>query len=193
MKISTTFDLYLCDYFLPKVSEDSFKNRIFCLFALTYISVFKLPRKFLINYFRGNGKEMVIESKKMIISNYVVFNRFFEEISTSRNKGFTKGAMSICQTDVHNPNYRYSVGSFTINYSLNGGSIEISVNSDYNFKPNPDRLTKHLHSWLYSMTTKGYAMSFKVRGNSWTTSFSELASIKDSNKPKRMPKNTYVY
>ncbi len=193
MKILTTFDLYLCDYFLPKISEENFKNRIFCLFAITYISVFKLPRKFLINYFRGNGKEMVIETRKLIISNYVVFNNFFEAISTSINKGLTEGSLNICQTDVHDPNYRYSIGSFTINYSLYGESIEINVNSGYNFQPYPDRLTKHLHRWLYSMTTKGYVMNFKIRGNSWTTSFSELASAKVSNTPKRFPKNTYVY
>jgi len=193
MNISTTFDLYLTDYLLPKVSEVSFKNRVFCLFAMTYISIFKLPRKFLINYFRGNGKEMVIESKKLIISNHVVFNKIFEEISDSINKGLTKGSINICQTDVYEPNFRYSIGSFTIYYSLNGESIEINVKSDYNFKSYPERLTKYLHSWLYSMSIKGYAMNFKIRGNSWTTSFSELASTKESNKPKRIPKNTYVY
>lgn len=192
MNILSTFDLYLWNYYVPKISEENFKNRMFCLFAMAYISVFKLPRKFLINYFRGNGKEMVIETSKLIVSNYVVFNKFFEAISTSINKGLTEGSLNICQTDVHDPNYKYSIGSFTINYSLNGESIEIIVNSGYHFQLYPNRLTKHLHSWLYSLTNNGYAMKFKIKGNPWTTSFSELVSAKVSNKPKKHPKYTYA-
>lgn len=192
MKILSTFDLYLWNYYVPKINEENFKNRMFRFFAMAYISVFKLPRKFLTNYFQGNGKEMVIETSKLIVSNYVVFNKFFEAISTSISKGLTEGSLNICQTDVHDPNYKYSIGSFTINYSLYGESIEITVNSGYHFQLHPNRLTKHLHSWLYSLTTKGYAMNFKIKGNTWTTSFAELASAKVSNKPKKHPKYTYL-
>ncbi len=192
MKILSTLDLYLWNYFIPKIIEGNFKNRLFCLFALAYISTFKLPRKFLLKYFRGNGKEMVIDTRKLIISNFVVFNKFFEAISTSINKGLTEGSLNICQTDVHNPNYKYSIGSFTINYLLYGESIEATVDSSYHFRPYPNRLTKHLHSWLYSQTTKGYATNFKIKGNPWTTSFSELVSAKVRNKPKRHTKYTYV-
>lgn len=192
MKILPTLDLFLCNYFVPNISEKNFKNRIFCLLALAYISAFKLPRKFLINYFRGNGNDMVIDTRKLILNNDLVFNKFFEAISTSLSQGSTEGSLDICQTDVHDPNYQYSIGSFTINYSFHGDSIETTADSGYHFHPYPDRLTKHLHSWLYTQTVKGSARNFKIKGNPWTTSFSELASAKVRHKPGRHPKFTVL-
>ena len=188
MKTVSTFDLYLWNLYVPKLSEESFKNRLVCLLAVSYISVYKLPRKCLVNYFRAKGSDMVIDSDEVIMNNQEVLNQLTEAIGSSKRNGSTAGSLRICQTDVHKPNYKYSIGSFTINYLIHDESIEISIKSGYHFQLNPDRLTRHLHSWFHLLTTKGHAKSFEIKGNSWTTSFPELLAAKKKKKAERQPK-----
>ncbi|WP_159517725.1 hypothetical protein [Sunxiuqinia indica] len=192
MNALSTFDLYLWNLYVPILNEKSFKNRLLCIIALCYISIYRLPRKFLINYFRGNGKEMVIDSDKLIMRNNVVLNKLTEAITIFKNNGLTEGEFNICQTDVHDPNYKYSVGSFRVNYSIHNESIDIRIDSDYHFQHNPDRLTKHLHNWLYSKTLKGCARSFTVQSSPLTKTFSELIYAKTNNKQRKLPKHVYL-
>jgi hypothetical protein len=177
---------------MPKLKEKSFKNRMLCFVALAYISMFKLPRKFLVNYFRGKGKAMIVDTNKLILSNNIVLDKFAEAITSAKKNGSTKGYLRICQTDVHDPNYKYSIGSFTIQYSIHDESIEAAIESGYHFKHNPNRLTRHLHSWLFSLATKGYAKSFNVKGSLMTLTFSELDAAKINSKPGRQPKNVFL-
>ncbi len=185
MKILLTLDLFIWNYFIPNINAKIFKNRMIALLALVYVSMFKLPRKFLMNYFRGKGNHIPIDTKEFITGNYAVLNKLIDAISRYNSGGFKDGFLDICQTDVYDPNYKYSVGSFRINYSLSGENVIIAIRSNYGFGLYSDRITKHLHRWLYSLKTKGYTKDFKIEGNAWLISSSKLMSSKIENQVKK--------
>ena len=78
------------------------------------------------------------------------------------------------QVYVSNPNYKYSVGSFNVTYSLDEESVSVRVSSDYRFTENNVRITRHLHNWLHSYKQKGYAHNFNIEGDNCKLKFSEL-------------------
>ena len=178
MKMLVALDLYLWNRFIPKINADFFKNKFNSILVMAYISLYRLPRRFLINYFLGRGKVMVVDSKELIIRNPVIFEKLKETIRDDIAKGRTGGSLPVSQTDVYDPVYKYSVGSFNIRYVLVVETIILNIESDYRFQESPERITKYLHNWLYTMKNNGNARDFKIIGIDWITDLNELNTVK---------------
>ncbi len=182
MKMLLSLDFFLWTHFVPRISAEFFKNKINSLLAMAYISIYRLPRKFLTNYFQGNGKIMVVDTKELIECNFLVLNMLIKELQASLIKNQANGSLVISQTDVSDPNYRYSVGSFIMNYKRIDERVTINIESKYRFRESPDRITKHLHHWLFTLKNKGKASDFAIEGNNWTIDMNELNSFENQQK-----------
>jgi len=182
MKALISLDLYLWNHFIPKIDADFFSNKFNSALAMVYISFFKLPRKYLMNYFRGGGKSLVVDTKQLIVRNPVVLNKLKDALQSDFEKGGVDGSLAIGQTDVSDPNYRYSIGSFRINYTRNDEKVLIKIYSNYRFQKSPDRITKHLHHWLFTLKNRGKANDFEIKGSNWRVQMNELTSMENQNK-----------
>lgn len=187
-KVLLRLDFFLWDYFMPKINTNFFKWKINSFLALVYISIYPLPRKFLINYFRGKEKLMVINSRELIVNNHLIINKFVNKIQSEILVNKVDGTLQVCQIDVDNPNYKYSVGSFIIDYQLDHGKVKVDIHSKYEFKDSPGRITNHLHKWLYALKTKGKAHDFGIKADSWQTDLQELNILKAEHTGKKSPK-----
>ncbi|MCG6187093.1 hypothetical protein [Maribellus maritimus] len=185
MKLLMSIDLYLWNHFVPKISEDFFKRKFNSVLAMLYISLFKLPRKFLINYFRGQGKSMVVDTQKLVVENETVLNKLKSSVQQSYRTIQKSGSLFISQADVCNPTYKYSIGSFGINYKFKGATVEVNMHSNYRFQESPDRITRRLHHWLFTLNKTN---DFEIVGNNWTTSVNELLSLTSEKQQKNEPK-----
>ncbi|MBL1215522.1 MAG: hypothetical protein HND52_19305 [Ignavibacteriae bacterium] len=160
-------NLYLWKYILPAIKQDFFKSKIISFFTLFYISIFSLPRKFLIHFFFGKGSDYIIDTEKMILENPLVY----QKLNSALNDNFkneTKGVVHFSQIDLYNPQYRYSIGSFEVNYSIENNNIDFQVTSIYRYGRNNDRLSKHLHNWLNGFAKSGGANDFRIVGTEWS-------------------------
>lgn len=182
MKMLIQFDLYLWNHFIPKIDADFFERKINSILAMLYISLFKMPRKFLFNYFRGEGKTMFVDTRELVTRNQVVLNKLADAVQTDAEKGKSNGSVVIAQTDISDPNYRYSVGSFHLNYKLQDGLVIVKLSSSYRFRNSTDRITKHLHHWLFTLKNKGKANDYAVEGQNWTIPVKELSSQENQKK-----------
>jgi len=188
MKMLISLDLFLWNNLMPKINADIFKFKPASLLAIFYISLFYLPRKFLINYFRGKEKKIVVDTREVITGNNEVLSKLINAIQCDKNKSKFCGTLSICQTDVYNPNYKYSIGSFRINYQQNGETVNVTIQSKYRFQESSGRITKHLHNWLIIAKNSGRASEFKVQGKCWQTNLQELRLLKLKNQNQKSPK-----
>lgn len=177
MKMLMRLDLYLWNHLLPKINAGFFRNKFNTVLAMAYVSLYRLPRKFLLNYFFGKGNEMVVNSKDVIIRNPLVLNNLKDALQSDIKQGRVGGSLPVSQVIVYDPNYKYSLGSFLINYLLVGETVVVSVQSDYRFQQDPERLTKYLHNWLFALNNKGKSSDFKITGNDWITNLNELSTI----------------
>lgn len=116
----------------------------------------------------------MVDTKSIVTGNPTVYEMLVSEIVKAKNDEKNSGKIYVGQIHVNNPNFKYSIGSFYIRYSLIGESICLKVNSDYRFTRNNSRITKHLHNWLYSLKEKGYAHDFNIHGNVWEVDFDEI-------------------
>ncbi|HKI90362.1 MAG TPA: hypothetical protein VKA38_15150 [Draconibacterium sp.] len=182
MKMLLSLDFFLWNHFIPRISAEFFKNKINSSLAMTYISMYKLPRKFLIHYFRGKGQTMNVDSRQLITRNSAVLNKLVTVLQFTDDEKQVGGFLDICQTDVYQPNDKYSIGSFRINYSRIGETVQVNILSNYRFQESPDRITKHLHHWLFTLKNKGKASDFAIEGNNWTIQMNELFSMKNQQK-----------
>ncbi len=181
----THLDIWLWNLLIPKMNVNFFKNKFNALLVMVYISFYKLPRMFLLNYFSGKKKIMKVDSKQLIIRNPAVLDRLSEVLQSYTEKDNLGGSLHISQTDVDDPNYRYSVGSFQINYSREKENILLTIHSDYRFQESPERLTKYLHHWLYWLKETGKANEFRIEGNEWVAHVNELNSLAGNNKTEK--------
>ncbi|QGY42940.1 hypothetical protein GM418_04485 [Maribellus comscasis] len=188
MKLLMSIDLYLWNHFVPKISEDFFKRKFNSVLAMSYISLFKLPRKFLMNYFRGQGRSMVVDTQKLVVENETVLNKLKSSVQQSFREGQKSGFFCISQADIYNPAYKYSIGSFRINYKFTGTVVEVNMHSDYRFQESPDRITRHIHHWLFTLKSRNKTNDFEIFGKSWMTSVNELFSFKTEKQQKNEPK-----
>lgn len=188
MKMSVTLDLYLWNHFIPKISIDFFRSKFNAVLVMAYVSLYRLPRKFLINYFLGKGKVMVVDSKELITRNPVVFEKLKGTLRSDISKGRVGGSLHISQTDVYNPIYKYSVGSFNIKYLLIGEAVILTIESDYKFQKSPERLTKYLHNWLYTLKSNGNAQDFEIIGIDWITDLNELILLQPEKVVVKIPR-----
>lgn len=182
MKMLLRLDFFLWNHFVSRINTEFFKNNINSSLAMVYISLYKLPRRFLINYFNGQGKTMVVDTQKLITRNQVVLNKLIDVIQSDAEKGQADGSLAVYQTDVSDPNYRYSIGSFRMNYKRGDDKVMIKIYSNYRFQQSPDRITKHLHQWLFTLKNKGKASDFAIEGNNWTVQMNDLTSMENEQK-----------
>ena len=176
MKVLFTLDHMLWKYLVPQINVYWFKSRFTSLLALFYVSLYKLPRKFLFHYFRGKGSSMQINTQSVITGNPSVLTKLQEFISGNPHD-HSDHTFKVCQTSVKNPNYKYSLGSFKVHCALNNGTARLEVYGKYQFKKDPDRITKYLHRWLYSKKMQGKAMDFDYTGNAWSIRADELLNV----------------
>ncbi len=181
----THLDIWLWNLLIPKMNVNFFKSKFNALLVMVYISFYKLPRIFLLNYFSGRKKIMKVDSKQLIIRNPSVLERLSEVLESNKEKDKLSGTLHISQTDVDDPNYRYSVGSFQINYSHEKESVRLKTHSNYRFQESPERLTKNLHHWLYSLKEKKKASEFHIEGNEWVVPVNDLNSLAGINKTEK--------
>lgn len=174
-------DFFLWRYFIPRINADFFKSKIHSSLAIVYISLFRWPRKFLIHYFFGKGKKMNVDTKRLITRNSSVLNKLINEmkVNEERNAGFVE----VAQTELYQPNDKYSVGSFRIHYQKLSDTVKISMYSYYRFQEAPDRISRYLHQWLYTLKSKAMASDFAVEGNTWVVRLGQLAAVADEQKP----------
>ena len=59
--------------------------------------------------------------------------------------------------------------------------IKIKIRSNYHYRKDNDRITKHLHNWLYSFKENGKAKDFDIEGTTWSLAYSDLPSTKVNN------------
>lgn len=177
MRTTQSVDFLIWKYIVPQFRPEMFKLKFFSFIAVLYISFFKWPRNFLWYYFTGKGKVLPVETRGIITGNPTVYDMLISEINHAKKEERTSGNFYVGQIHVNNPNYKYSVGSFNVTYSLNEKYVSIRINSDYRFTQNNSRITKHLHNWLFSYKQKGYAQNFNVEGDVWSLKFSDLPSI----------------
>jgi len=187
MQLLVRLDLFLWNHFMPNVNAGFFRNKLNAALVVVYISFFYLPRKFLLNYFRGNGKTMVINTREAITSNRKAINRLIDELQSDRSEDKDVGTVDICQTDVYHPNYKYSIGSFRINYQRNGEAVNITIQSIYRFQESSKRVTKHLHNLLFTLKNNGKANEFSVQGKCWQTNLQELRLLKEKSQNQKSP------
>ena len=188
MKLLMSIDFYLWNHWIPKMNEDFFKQRLNSIVVIMYISLFNLPRKFVLNYIYGKGKSMVIDTKKLITQNNEVLTSLKHSVQQSIKRGQANGAIDICQTEIYNPNYKYSLGSLTINYTLNGEIVKLSIWSRYRFQNSPERITRHLHHWLFALKEKGKTADFDVIGNDWIIRTNQLLSLEAKKQYPNQPR-----
>ena len=182
MKVLLNLDFYLWNHFVPRISAEFFKNKIYSLLAIAYISIYRLPRKFLLHFFRGEGKTMNVDTRRLITCNTFVLNKLTNVLQLSTDEIQDCGFLDICQTEVYQPGDKYSIGSFRINYSRIDETVQITIHSNYRFQESPDRITKYLHRWLFSLKSKEKANDFAVEGNKWTVQMNELTSLGNEQK-----------
>lgn len=187
MNMLMRLDLYLWNHFIPKINAEFFRSKFNSFLAMAYISLYKLPRKFLLNYIRGKEEIMFIDSKKLIIRNQEVLNKLKETLQSDFERGRFNGSVHICQTNIYDPNYRYSVGSFWIDYAWENEKVKISIRSNYRFQKSPDRITKHLHNWLFTMKNNRNASDFKIEGKEWITDLQELNGLNVNDMNQKTP------
>ena len=192
MKLLLSIDFIIWKYFVPTINMNLFKSKMMSVLALVYISFYRLPRKYLLHYLRGKGKVMVVNTQDLLIENPIVFSKLIREISKAESQGLKKGQLPISQTEVHNPQYKYSLGSFVVDYSLQDRRASISVHSNYHYAENNDRLTKYLHHWLYSFKQKGKVHDFEVEGKPVLVSVNDLKLPSISPAYKRLSTLSYL-
>lgn len=185
MKMILSLDTYLWNHIIPKIDKNFFRYKFNSVLAVTYISLYHLPRKYLVNYFNGKGKTLFLDTQKLIMNNQVVLNKLIETIQSDVKYGRTEGALAIGQTYISDPNYRYSLGSFQLKYLIVENTVQINIQSNYRFQESPDRITKYLHHWLFSLKNKGKANDFAIEGNNWTVQMNDLTSM--GNEQKLIP------
>lgn len=178
MRITQPVDFLIWKYIVPGFRPEIFKSKFISLMAVLYISFYNWPRKFLWHYFTGKGKTLPVETKSIVTGNSGVYDILISEISNAMKEKKASGNFYVGQVHVNNPNYKYSVGSFNVTYSLDEKSVSVRVNSDYRFTQNNSRITRHLHNWLNSYKQKGYAHNFNIEGDAWELQFSDLPLTK---------------
>jgi len=181
MKTLQSIDLYLWKHFFSDLNPALFKAKFVSVISLAYIALFPLPRKFIKHYFSGTGEPLEVDTKKVICENPEVFDKLISDTSTSYAAGLKSKSLAIPQIYVNHPNYNYSLGSFTISYYFEDTIIKISLRSKYQYRKNINRVTKHIHNWLFSLKEKGKAKDFDIKGSDWILPYSELHSSKVNN------------
>lgn len=148
------------------------------LLTLLYITLFPLPRKFLKNYFLGKGKTFAIDSKSVILNNPEVLDLLKNTVKNRQTIQIASGVIDVSQLLLTDPNYRYALGSFQIQFTRHKESLRLKVISNYNFDKDNDRITRHLHSWMHSMNEKKRANDFDIHGTEWAFQTSDLETIR---------------
>ena len=144
--------------------------------AMVYISIYRLPRNFLIHYVWGNGQTLNVNTQSLITRNTVVLNKLKNVLQLSAEKKQVSGFVDIFQTEIYQPGDRYSIGSFRLNFSRIDETVQLNIRSNYRYQESSDRITKHLHQWLFSFENKGKASGFAIEGNNWSVQINELHS-----------------
>ena len=189
LKSISVFDYYLWKYLVPVLKPGIFKVKFMSLLTLLYISLMPLPRKFLKNYFLGRGRTLAIDSKSVLLSNPEVLDLLKNTLIGRQKNRIFSGVLDVSQLLLTDPNYRYALGSFRIRFVIYKESVRLKVISNYNFDKQNDRITRHLHGWLYSLNERKRAHDFDIHGTEWALQYADLDSVQS--KPRIMKKIDY--
>lgn len=186
MNALVVLDYYVWKFLIVRSRPAWFKTKLFSLAALLYVSVFPLPRKFLLHYFRGKGQSMKVDTRELILRNQQVLDILKRSLKNTENEqavngqqendGKNKIRIPIGQHLVNTPDHRYSIGSLTLLCETDGEWLRICMKSHYRFSGDHDRITRYLHRWMDKLRENGTADSFNIEGNTWTISRQSLMS-----------------
>ena len=192
MNLPLTIDRYTSKNVIPLLKQEYFKSKIISVASIAYISAFPRARKFIMHYFSGKGSVLSVSSMDVILKNPAVYDTIIKVIGSMDNSELS-GSIHIGQHLVHHPEYRYSLGSFTLHYSVDRDLLVLSVGTNYNFDLENDRLTKYLHRWLFSFEESGRAASFNIEGEEWRTSIDEFTSLNPGSKMRKYMNFNILY
>ncbi len=182
MTITQTIDLYVWKYLVPKIRTSWFESGFMSAVSLIYISLFPLPRKFLLHYLSAKGTKVEVETEDVLRNNPLVMEKIRQEIWKKKLNGEKNGMLKIPQYLVDQANHRYSIGSFSVHYEIENERVGLRILSDYHFGKDPDRITRYVHRRMFALKEKGKASDFLVKGNEWRMTFEQLSSIKTENR-----------
>jgi len=177
-----TIDYLLWKYLVPLFRPWYFRSKLFSSIAVGYISVYRMPRDFIRHYFRGQGESLDISTKDMITGNPGVYDLVAETFLKLKSGANAEGKLVVGQPLVNNPQFKYSVGSFMIQYQVENGVAKLSVSSWYRYSPSNDRITKYLHRRLNRHERSGDACAFEIRGDEWRFPVKELSEMQPDNR-----------
>ncbi len=170
-------DRYLWKNRIPSINPEWFRSRLFSSLAIFYISLYPQARKFMRHYLGGNGSDIHISTKQLLSSNPAVIDMIKSQIDTEGRGSDKEGILEIGQDKVNHPNYKYSVGSFILNYSISGDNVRLRASSIYRWERNTSRITHHLHNRMSDLKDSGSAKNFNVVGDEWNISLKEFSSL----------------
>ena len=172
----TKIDLLIWKYIVPVLHINTFKNKAIQFLAIGYILCYSLPRRFFLHYLLGNGSAMMIDGAAIMKENPHLLAILGDEVRHRQN-----GSIHISQKAVSDPKWKYSIGSFRLDFSRHANALELSLTSAYNYKKDTSRLTKHLHCFLASSKR---AKDFSVRSNPFYIAYNDLKAPLNWNEMK---------
>lgn len=217
MNALLVLDYYVWKIFVVRIRPAWFRLKPISFLSLLYVSLFPLPRKFLLHYFWGKGSPVKVDTRELVLRNPHILASLKRRLEDQLNAyqgdarqgdgkqgdgkqgdgkqgdasqgeerltvtppGSEMQRIFIGQHLVSNPNHRYSIGSLNMDYNHSDDLLHISLESEYRFSGNNDRITKYLHQWLNRIRESGAATNFKIEGNVWTISRRALMSSEGS-------------
>lgn len=188
-----TIDYLLWKYLVPLFRPWYFRSKLFSTIAVGYISIFRMPGIFIRHYFRGRGEALDISTKDAITRNPGVYDLVAKTLMEINPGEDSEGEIVAGQHLVNNPQFKYSVGSFTIHYFLTNGVLKLGVSSWYRYSHSNDRITKYLHRRLNRFEREGRACAFEIRGDEWVVPVSEFSSIEPDRRFRKYANLNILY
>lgn len=185
MKANLILDRYVWRFIVPRLRPDTFRYKIVSAAALAYIAIFRRPRKFLLHFLSGKGTPMEIDTWELVENNPMVHHKIFQEIFHQGRQVTGKGSIQVNQLLVTHPDFKYSVGSLTMDYAIDRRNITLTAFSRYNFGRDTERITMHLHNRMHELEERGKAKSFDIKGNLALRQINELYKPVSKNEANR--------
>lgn len=151
-------DVLVWKYLVPRLHINMFRNKIIQIMAIMYLSCYSLPRRFFLHYLRGTGSPMIIDGSQLIGDNPHLLAMIRDHAKHKQ-----KGTIRISQKAVSDPKWKYSVGSFILDFNRHDNGLEIFLSAKYSYREETSRLTRYLHNALTrSKKTKDFSITGKL-------------------------------
>jgi len=193
MELLLKTDRFLWRRVVPLLQPGFFRMKLISALSLFYISLYKMPRKFLLHFLVGKGTPLHVSTREVVTGNPEVYDEVIEWASRSINRDGAQADLFVSQVKVNNPAHKYSVGSFSLKCQVESGRISLTLRSRYSYMKHCNRLTRHLHHWMNRMNENNRAAAFDVEGDTWTLSMEELKETDTRNDIRKYMNYNVLY